>query len=247
MTYTTYAQLLAAAEKRATNASTRPVDLPMLTMFCVALRRDVYDLVGPVDERFELALFEDDDYALRVKRAGYRVVYAEDVLVHHFGEASLGALFPTGRHATLFKTNRKRLEDKWGLRWRDHSRRQTREYGDTVARIREIARRSLPAGAKVLVISKGDDELLRLDGCTGEHFPQLTGGVYAGHHPADSKEAIAELETQRSGGAEFLLIPQTSLWWLDHYGEFREYLSHSCHEVVHRDDACVIYSLGQSS
>lgn len=89
--------------------------------------------------------------------------------------------------------------------------------------------------------------MLRLDGCTGEHFPQLAGGVYAGHHPADSREAIAELETQRSDGAEFLLIPQTSLWWLDHYGEFRDYLRHSCREVVHRDDACVIFSLGHPS
>jgi GT2 family glycosyltransferase len=35
---------------------------------------------------------EDDDYSMRVRREGYWVVSAEDVLIHHFGEASLGAM-----------------------------------------------------------------------------------------------------------------------------------------------------------
>ena len=57
----------------------------------------------------------------------------------------------------------------------------------------------------------------------------------------DSNEAIAELEEQRSTGAEFLVIPTTSLWWLDHYGEFRNYLERG--GAVARTDACVIYRL----
>ncbi len=93
------------------------------------------------------------------------------------------------------------------------------------------------------MVSKGDDELIQLDGRLGGHFPQVEGGVYAGHHPANSREAIIDLERQRSSGAEFLVIPRTSLWWLDHYGELRDYLVRSCRQVANQDDACVIYAL----
>jgi len=119
----------------------------------------VYAHIGPLDERFEIGLFEDDDYSMRARRAGYRVVCAEDVLVHHFGEASFGALVPTGEHARLFEANRQRFEEKWEMPWRRHGRRQTDEYRDTIQRIRETVSGSVPAGAQVLVVSRGDEEL----------------------------------------------------------------------------------------
>ena len=247
VSYRTYAQLMKSAADRFSSRAGQSFEVPMLTMFCVALRRDVYQHVGPLDERFELAMFEDDDYSLRVRRAGLRVVCAEDVFVHHFGEASLGALVPTGEHAALFGRNRRRFEEKWGLPWRAHLRRPSDDYLDAVEQVRATVCVSVPLGSRVLVVSKGDEQLLQLDGRLGAHFPQVEGGVYAGHHPADSREAISELELQRSSGAQFLVIPQTSMWWLDHYGEFREHLGRSCREVVRRDGACVIYALGASS
>src|SRR5207253_10034976 len=166
----------------------------MLTRFCVAMRRDVYERVGPLDEQFEVAMFEDDDYSLRARQAGYQVACADNVLVHHFGEGSLGMLVSTGEHTAIFTQNRHRFEQKWNRPWNGHARRQPDQYRDTVKQVRETVRLSVPAGAHVLVVSKGDDDLLQLDGRFGAHFPQVTGGVYAGHHPADSGEAIAELE-----------------------------------------------------
>jgi GT2 family glycosyltransferase len=242
--YRTYGELMAAAKERVSSHLGEAFDISVLTMFCIAFRRDFYERVGPLDERFEIGLFEDDDYSMRARGAGYRVVCAQDVLVHHFGEATLGALVPTGEHAKLFTTNQRQFEEKWGVPWTPHGRRQTTAYRETVGRVRDTVRESVPAGARVLVVSKGDDELLVLDGRVGSHFPQVEGGVYAGHHPADSREAIAELEEQRMGGAEFLVIPKTSLWWLDHYGEFRDYLEKSCREIVRHDDTCVIFALG---
>jgi GT2 family glycosyltransferase len=241
VSYRTYGELMRAAEERARSHAGILLDVPVLTMFCIAFRRDFWECVGPLDERFEVGLFEDDDYSVRARNAGYRVICAEDVLVHHFGEASLGALVPTGEHARLFEANRRRFEEKWGLLWRPHGRRQTNDYRDSIARIRETVHGTVPAGARVLVVSKGDDELLQFDGRRGAHFPQVAGGVYAGHHPADSNEAIAQLEEQRSIGAEFLVIPRTSLWWLDHYNDFRTYLEQG--GTVARTDACVIYRL----
>ena len=245
--YRTYGGLVGEAQSRAHTQEL--VDVDMLTMFCVALRRDVYEHVGPLDERFEIGLFEDDDYSLRVRLAGYRVAYAQDVLVHHFGEAAFGHLVSTGERAALFEVNRKRFEEKWGKAWRRNGHRPSAEYEALVQRIRQRVSATLPSDARVLVVSKGDDDLLALDGRSAAHFPQF-GGVYAGHHPADGAEAIAHLEALRgneAGRAEFLLFPKTSLWWLEYYSDLRRYLDQHCSRAVSDEDTCVIYSLGGSS
>ena len=44
-------------------------------------------------------MLEDDDYSMRARAAGYRLVCAEDAFVHHFGETSFGKLV-SDRRAT---------------------------------------------------------------------------------------------------------------------------------------------------
>ena len=67
----------------------------------------------------------------------------------------------------------------------------------------------LPPDATVVVVSKGDEELLELGGGRrGLAFPAERGGVYAGYYPADGAEAIVHLEELREKGAGFLLVPR---------------------------------------
>ena len=177
-------------------------DIDVTTLFCAAMRRDVFERLGPLDERFEVGLFEDDDYSARAREAGLRVVCAEDAFVHHFGEGSFGELVRSGRRGELFRANKTRFEEKWGVSWQSHLRRPNDWYRDLVERIREIVDRELPSDATVLVVSSGDDELLKLGANRrGWHFPQMEDGTYAGYHPGDSAEAIAHLEALREKGA----------------------------------------------
>jgi GT2 family glycosyltransferase len=110
-------------------------------------------------------------------------------------------------------------------------------------RIRKIVRKTVPAGAAVLVITKGDGTLLDMPGRQGWHFPQTDQGIYAGHHPANSTEAIAHLESLRAKGAQYLLIPATSLWWLEHYQEFTQHLKARYRQVEGLGKVCKIFKL----
>lgn len=115
-------------------------------------------------------------------------------------------------------------------------------YSELVARLHLTVPAILPPSACVLVVSRGDDELLGIPGMQGRHFPQAADGRYAGHYPADSEAAIEHLEAHQRGGATHLLFPATSMWWLEHYEGLRRYLDDKC-EVIRRDEDCVIYWL----
>src|SRR5206468_1553705 len=97
-------------------------------------------------------------------------------------------------------------------------------YGRLLVQVRRAVHTTLPRNATVLVVSKGDDELLRFDQRTAWHFPRTPEGIYAGHYPADSAAAVAHLEEMRTRGADYLLFPGTAFWWLAHYDDFRRHL-----------------------
>jgi GT2 family glycosyltransferase len=73
----------------------------------------VWERVGELDEAFGIGLFEDDDYTMRVLKAGYAVACADDVFVHHHHSASFGAL-PKEVYDELFARNQRYFESKWG-------------------------------------------------------------------------------------------------------------------------------------
>ncbi len=91
-------------------------EVEQLAMFCYALRRDVLEEVGPLDERFEVGMFEDDDYARRIRATGRRLLCAADVFVHHVGHASF-TLLGGDAYDRAFRANRERYEEKWRTRW----------------------------------------------------------------------------------------------------------------------------------
>ncbi len=116
----------------------------------------------------------------------------------------------------------------------------------SVLRIRAFARSTTPEGSTVLVVSRGDPDLVQLRGRQGWHFPQTSDGVYAGHHPATGDEAVDHLDELRKRGAEYLLIPCTAFWWLEHYEELRAHLATHSRLVAYEQDTCLIFALRRS-
>jgi len=88
-------------------------DIGSLAFFCVAMRRGVWETVGPLDERFGIGMFEDGDYCRRVRAAGLDIRCARDAFVHHWQMASFRRM-RREEYLALFEKNRRRFEEKWG-------------------------------------------------------------------------------------------------------------------------------------
>ena len=238
--YSTYGGFLEHAERRWADHGRSNFDIDVLTMFCVAMRRDVFQRVGRLDERFGLGMFEDDDYARRVRAAGLRLLCADGAYVHHFGEASFGALVPTGEHGDLFRRNRHLFEQKWGVAWRPHRSRPEPAYERMTERMRRVVDATVGADAILVIVSKGDDALLEHGVRTAWHFPRGDDGGFAGHHPADTASAIEELNALRRAGATHLVLPGIAAWWLHHYAGLEDHLALCCDRIV-EDESCTIF------
>lgn len=83
-----------------------------LIFFCVAMRREVFTRIGPLDEDFGKGFCEDDDYCIRLKKACYRLLCAEDVFVYHKGGGSFDGSDISTRE--ILRKNEKKLKRKHG-------------------------------------------------------------------------------------------------------------------------------------
>jgi GT2 family glycosyltransferase len=117
------------------------------------------------------------------------------------------------------------------------------QYGDLVERVQSLVSATVPAGATVLVISKGDDKLVDLPGRHGWHFPRARDGRYAGYYPETDDDAIAHLEELRSQGAQYLVFPSTSFWWLDHYPQLAGHLRSRYGTGAYDHDTAQVFEL----
>ena len=117
--YTTLDGMPAFAEEYVRANAGKVFDIHVAAMYCVGLRRNAFEVIGPLDEEFTVGMFEDDDYSHRARLAGLRVVCAEDVFVHHFGQASFGKL-PKEEYDAIWHRNQQHYERKWGMKWSPH-------------------------------------------------------------------------------------------------------------------------------
>jgi len=116
-------------------------------------------------------------------------------------------------------------------------------YEELTPRIGALVEELTPVGSIVLVVSKGDEGLVRFDGRSGWHFPRSSTGQYAGHHPLDGRWAVDHLESLRSAGGAYLVLPSTYYWWFEHYPELERHLANRYERLDAPEEVCHLYRL----
>ena len=121
-TYRSIDEMLLFAKELADRKFGEILELSMAPLLCAMVSRKLWNEAGALDEQFGLGMFEDDDFAAKVKKLGYRIVAVEDCFLHHFGSGSFKQMKPE-ESVALFERNRALFEKKWGLPWKAHTTR----------------------------------------------------------------------------------------------------------------------------
>jgi GT2 family glycosyltransferase len=111
--YETHQAYLACAAECSRTHRERALEVERLAGLCLLVPRSVIQMVGLFDERFGLGKLEDDDYCLRVRMAGYRLLWAQDVLVHHEGHQTFGQLGDA--FGEVLDRNKRLFLEKWDI------------------------------------------------------------------------------------------------------------------------------------
>lgn len=87
-----------------------------LVGYCMLIKTEVINKIGLMDEIFSPGNFEDDDYSLRIRNAGYRLILCRDTFIHHFGSVSFSSFGEqAARFRNLLETNKQKFIAKWNL------------------------------------------------------------------------------------------------------------------------------------
>jgi len=121
-----------------------------LVGFCLLIRRAAYERIGGLDEAFSPGNYEDDDYCLRLRDAGYTLLLCQDTFIHHFGSASFRKdedprrrAAKEARYAELLARNERYLLKKHGL---------PADWNVLHGMVQHLPPERLAAGQRVLVV-----------------------------------------------------------------------------------------------
>ena len=60
------------------------LEVKFLAFYCAGFKTKMVRKIGKLDRRFNLGLFDDDDYCLRAQKAGWKFILRKDTYVHHY-------------------------------------------------------------------------------------------------------------------------------------------------------------------
>jgi GT2 family glycosyltransferase len=77
---------------------------------CFLVRRQIFQTIGTFDERFFIYA-EEDDFCIRVRQAGYQVLYCP-ATIYHYGS---GSDIPISKRHQLHHESLIKFKEKWGM------------------------------------------------------------------------------------------------------------------------------------
>jgi GT2 family glycosyltransferase/Tfp pilus assembly protein PilF len=225
--------LNAFAAQRCQQFRSKALEVPRLTGFCLLVRRAVLDRIGGFDEQFGVGFFDDDDLCIRARRAGFRLLVAQDVFIHHFGSRTFKALGVNTEQQ--LHDNLARFAAKWGAEEASHYRAPGKANGEVPMSLQVVPSPTVvvPAGVATArarvsccIITKNEEKniadcLRCVIDLVDEVIVQDTGST-------DSTREIA-----RSMGARVFEFP-----WVDSFSAARnESIKHATGEWIFWVDA----------
>ncbi|MCT4508405.1 MAG: glycosyltransferase family 2 protein [Tepidibacter sp.] len=81
--------------------------------FCFLVKKKVVEQVGLLDEIFTPGTNEDNDYSLRIRKEGYRLMLCNDTFIHHFGSMSFKKDMKKTKN--ILRDNTIKFRNKWGI------------------------------------------------------------------------------------------------------------------------------------
>jgi O-antigen biosynthesis protein len=88
-------------------------EFPRLAFFCTLIKKEVFDKIGGLDERFSPGNYEDDDFCMRAQVAGFKAHILRYVFIHHYRSRSFAGDGNDAYRERLAK-NRNVFAQKWG-------------------------------------------------------------------------------------------------------------------------------------
>ena len=126
--------------------------------FCMLIKRDLIERIGPFDEIFSIGYFEETDFSYRAQAAGFSIVRAKGAYVYHRENVSFKELKDS---KGLFAGNEKIFFERWGRPVRVGYFADNAIARDKIEKIAESVARS---GHQIFIfLKKGIDWPVALD------------------------------------------------------------------------------------
>ncbi len=84
-----------------------------LVDFAMLIKREIVNLVGLLDEDFKFGNYEDNDYGVRITRAGFELLLCHNSFIYHFGSVGVNQ-YQEEYYNALYKSYQYFIE-KWGF------------------------------------------------------------------------------------------------------------------------------------
>ncbi len=111
--YRTLDEMQRFAETYNVSSAERWEERMKLIGFCLMIKRSAWEAAGPLDESYGIGNYEDDDWCMSARLAGFRLLLCRDTFIHHEGSVSFKHVKETYRKAML--DNEQTFMRKWGF------------------------------------------------------------------------------------------------------------------------------------
>ncbi|WP_138496619.1 glycosyltransferase family 2 protein [Paenibacillus pinistramenti] len=122
-------EFAAAYNRQSPEGAGRWMQTDRLVGFCLLMTREVVERTGYFDEGYEVGNFEDDDWMLRLRLQGLKLMIAGNAFVHHIGSVSMKSLDPV-RFEQINRRNEYFYQRKWGMAQDQGTIRQLLQLAD---------------------------------------------------------------------------------------------------------------------